>query len=103
MTFIDAVTTCFKKYAAFDGTASRSEFWWFFLFQFGANFIISLISPKLGVAVSLALFLPSIAVGCRRLHDTGRSGWLQLICLIPIIGWIVLVVFWAQDSKANRY
>ena len=103
MTFTDAVSTCFKKYATFDGTASRSEFWWFFLFQFVASFIVSLISPKLSVVVSLGLFLPSVAAGCRRLHDTDRTGWLQLIWLIPIIGWIVLVVFWTQESKANRY
>ena len=103
MTFTEAVSTCLKKYAQFDGTASRSEFWWFYLFQFIASFLVSLVSPKLSIVVSLALLLPSLAAGCRRLHDTDRTGWLQLLWFIPIIGWIIIVVFWVQEGKANRY
>ena len=51
---------------------------------------------------SLALIVPNLAVGARRLHDTGRSGWLQLLLLIPLIGAIVLIVFWVQDSKGDN-
>ena len=103
MTLTDAITTCLKKYATFDGTASVSEYWWFVLFSLIVNLIVGVVSDKLALVVSLALFLPSIAVACRRLHDTDRSGWLQLLGLIPIIGWIVLLVFLVQDGKPNRY
>ena len=103
MTFTEAVSACLKKYAQFDGTASRSEFWWFYLFQFIASFLVSLVSPKLSIVVSLALLLPSLAAGCRRLHDTDRTGWLQLLVLIPLVGWIVLLVFFVQEGKPNRY
>lgn len=103
MTFTDSISTCLKKYATFDGTASVAEYWWFILFTVIVNFGFSMISPKLGIVVNLALFVPTIAVACRRLHDTDRSGWLQLLGLIPIIGWIVLLVFLVQDGKPNRY
>ena len=103
MTFVESITTCLTKYATFDGTAGRSEFWWFFLFQFLLGAVAGVISPKLNMVVTLVLLLPAIAVGCRRLHDTDRTGWLQLLWFIPIIGWIIIVVFWVQEGKANRY
>ncbi|WP_332848657.1 DUF805 domain-containing protein [Massilia sp. S19_KUP03_FR1] len=103
MTVTDSISTCFKKYATFDGTASVSEFWWFFLFQVIVSLLARMLGSNLNLLVSLAIMLPAIAVGCRRLHDTDRSGWLQLLWFIPVIGWIVLVVFWVQDGKANRY
>ena len=103
MTFTESITTCFKKYATFDGSASVSEFWWFFLFQTVATLVGRTLGSNLNLLVSLALILPAIAVGCRRLHDTDRSGWLQLLWFIPVIGWIVLIVFWVQDGKVNRY
>jgi uncharacterized membrane protein YhaH (DUF805 family) len=53
---------------------------------------------------SLLTFLPGLAVAARRLHDTNRSGWLQLLILIPVIGWILVIVWWVQDGKVpNRY
>ena len=76
MTFADSIRTCFAKYADFNGTASRSEFWLFYL----------------------AVLLPDLAVGARRLHDTGKSGWWQLLLIVPL-GVIVLIVFWVQESK----
>lgn len=103
MTFTDSISTCFKKYATFDGTAGVSEFWWFFLFQILVSLLAQMLGNTLNILISLVLFLPALAVGCRRLHDTDRSGWLQLLWLIPLIGWIVLIVFWVQDGKANRY
>jgi uncharacterized membrane protein YhaH (DUF805 family) len=103
MTFTDSISTCFKKYATFDGTASVSEFWWFFLFQILVSLVAQMLGYTISTIISLAMLLPALAVGCRRLHDTDRSGWWQLLALIPIIGWIVLVVFWVQDGKANRY
>jgi uncharacterized membrane protein YhaH (DUF805 family) len=103
MTFIESIQTCFQKYASFDGTARRSEYWWYFLFLVIASMILGQISTTLSVVFSLATLLPSIAVATRRLHDTDRSGWWQLISLVPIVGIIVLIVFLAQDSRPNRY
>lgn len=102
---------CLKKYATFSGRARRSEFWMFFLVSFLIGIGVGIVGSLLGIAVllklvyQLAILLPALAVGCRRLHDTGRSGWLQLLLLIPLIGFIVLVVFWVGDSKAgsNKY
>lgn len=103
MKFSTAVITCLKKYATFGGTASRSEFWWFYLF----NVLVSLGLYFSHEAVSLiflfALLVPSISSASRRLHDTGRSGWWQLIIFIPFIGTVVLIVFLAQRSKVSRY
>jgi uncharacterized membrane protein YhaH (DUF805 family) len=103
MTFADSISTCFKKYATFDGIAQRSEYWWFVLFCVLVSSILNLFSQNISAAFSLATLLPSLAVGARRLHDTDRSGWWQLLMFIPLIGWIVLIVFFAQEGKSNRY
>jgi uncharacterized membrane protein YhaH (DUF805 family) len=103
MTFIDSIKTCFNKYALFEGTASRSEYWWFYLFTVLAPFILRAFSDILSGLLSLAILLPSIAAGARRLHDTDRSGWWQLLWFVPLVGWIVLIIFLAQESRANRY
>jgi uncharacterized membrane protein YhaH (DUF805 family) len=103
MTFLESIKTCFNKYATFDGTASRSEYWWFFLFLCLAAAFCGVFSPTLRTLFNIATLLPSLAVGTRRLHDTDRSGWWQLLVLVPLIGWIILIVFWAQESRANRY
>ena len=104
MTFGESISTCFSKYATFDGRAARSEYWWFVLFTFLASLILGMISETLSGVFSLAVLLPSLAVGARRLHDTDRSGWFLLLWLLPIIGWIVLLFFAAQESKEpNRF
>ncbi len=99
MTFQESIKTCFNKYADFNGRATRSEFWWFVLFLVLVSLGLSVISAILSALFSLAILLPSITVSTRRLHDTGRSGWWQLIGFVPIIGWIVLIVFMAQEGK----
>ena len=109
MTFTDAIKTCFSKYADFNGRASRSEYWYFFLFTILATIALSMIGRPmhlmmLSTVFSLATLLPSLAVGARRLHDTNRSGWMLLIGLIPLVGWIVLIVFLVQEPKEpNQY
>jgi uncharacterized membrane protein YhaH (DUF805 family) len=104
MTFVDSIRTCFKKYADFNGCASVSEFWWWVLFTVIASAVLGIFSYKLQAAFSLLTFVPGIAVAARRLHDTNRSGWLQLLMIIPIIGWILVIVWWVQDGKVpNRY
>lgn len=104
MTFSESIQTCFSKYADFNGTATRSEFWWFTLFCWVASMLINFFGGSIASTVfSLATLLPSIAVGARRLHDTDRSGWWLLISLVPFIGAIVLIVFLVQESRPNRY
>lgn len=102
-TFVDAIKICFNKYADFNGCASRPEFWWWILFTFIATAVFGSISARLSSAFSLVTLLPGIAVTARRLHDTDRSGWLQLLWLIPIVGWILLIIWCAEEGKPNRY
>ncbi len=101
MSFVQSVETCLKKYTDFSGIASRSEYWWFFLFNILMSTVGSIADGILlgtepgstGIIttlVSLGLLLPSLAVGARRLHDINKSGWWQLlwlgfILLIPVI------------------
>lgn len=112
--FMTAVKICLQeKFSNFEGRARRSEFWWFYLacavVNYALNLIFGFFSPTAAMVVSgifsLAILVPSLAVGARRLHDIGKSGWMQLLAIIPIVGAIILIVWWAQDgSKAeNEY
>ena len=99
-----------KKYLDFSGRAQRMEYWMFTLINFLVMLALSIVDAVIGLGIlaplyALAAFIPSIAVGVRRLHDTGRSGWWLLIGLVPLIGIIVLIVFFVQDSQpgANEY
>ena len=103
MTFVEAIKICFAKYADVNGCASRPEFWWWILFTVIATTALQSVSYGLSGAFSIATFLPGIAVGARRLHDTDRSGWWQLLWLIPLVGWIILIIFCAEPGKPNRY
>ncbi len=88
---VDSLVTCFQKYVGFEGRASRSEYWWFFLFTFIASFIAGIIDAILfGIELTdptpvtwilqMAVLLPTIAVSIRRIHDHGKSGW---FCIVP--------------------
>lgn len=104
MTFTGAIKTCFSKYADFNGRATRSEYWWYVLFIVLVSIVLSEISGTLSVIFTLVTLLPSLAVGARRLHDTNRSGWLLLLNLIPIVGWLIVLYFVVQESKEpNRF
>jgi len=105
-----------KKYAAFTGRARRREYWTFTIVNDIISLVLSVIEDLTGIAAetdigvlivifSLFVLIPSLAVSVRRLHDTGRSGWWLLIGLIPIIGALVLLIFFVLDSQAgtNEY
>lgn len=87
-----------KKFAEFEGRASRREFWMFVLANILLSIIIGLFGKALLSLYHLLVLVPSLAVGARRLHDTGRSGWWQLLYFVPVIGWIVLIIFFAERS-----
>jgi len=120
MGFGQAIRTCLGKYGTFSGRASRSEFWWFYLFTAlvsgipiflgaialgvasgsssngsaeGFGLLIAVVLYIIGFLASLAFIIPTLAVGCRRLHDRGTSGWLQLLLLVPCAN-IILIIFW---------
>lgn len=103
MTFGEAVSDGFSKYATFSGRSSRSAYWWWILFYvlifIGASIIDAAIkAPVVAGLVWLAFILPNLAVLVRRLHDTDHTGWWVLIGLIPLVGAIVLIVFACTDS-----
>ena len=100
MNFGQAISTCFAKYAAFSGRASRPEFWWFFLFQILVSIAASMLGDVVASLVSLALLLPALAVGARRLHDIGKSGWWQLI-MLTVIGLLLLIYWWVQPASGD--
>ncbi len=96
----ESVETCItRQYADFIGTATRSEFWWFILFLFVIQALLGIVSHVIAAVFALATLVPYFAVGTRRLRDTGRSPWWWLIGLIPLVGAIVLIVFWAQQGE----
>lgn len=99
MNFADSIRTCFQKYATFNGVAGRPEFWWWLLFTILGSLVTGFISDTLSLVFNLAVLLPSLAVGARRLHDVDRSGWWQLLFLIPLVGLIVVLFWCAQPEK----
>ena len=104
MTFGESIKTCFSKYADFNGRADRTEYWWFELFCLLVIVGAGVVNETLSNLASLALALPSLAVGARRLHDINKSGWWQLLYLIPVIGWIVVIYWAAQPAREpNRF
>lgn len=116
---VQATRMVLSKYATFSGRATRSEFWWWVLSVFVVLAISrlidgALIAPMLGfesfqeeagqplsVIISLLILLPNLAVGARRLHDIGKSGWWLLMGLIPVVGFVVLLYFDVQPSEEN--
>jgi uncharacterized membrane protein YhaH (DUF805 family) len=104
--FVTAVKTCLTKYVDFSGRATRSEYWWFYLFQLLVSVAANLLGSVFGLfaLLPLLLLLPGLAAGARRLHDINRSGWWQLLVLTGI-GILVLIYWWVQpsDESANDY
>lgn len=103
-------TDVLKKYTLFTGRATRQEYWMFVLFSFLVSVALAILegpfhSNILQNLYAVGVFLPSLAVGIRRLHDTNRSGWFSLLGLVPILGWIPLIIFLASEStpETNQY
>lgn len=104
MSFTESIRTCLLRYASFDGCAGRPEFWWFTLFVWIVHAALHGVGADLTATVFwLGTLLPSLAVGTRRLHDTDRTGWWQLLWAVPVLGWIILIVMLAQEGKPNRF
>ena len=102
LSFGEAIGTCFKKFFVFEGRASKSELWYFFLVYMGGSTILDVVAQSkqsellgiLSAIVALGGFFPMISVGCRRLHDINKSGWWQCI---PIYN----LILWSQDSSSG--
>jgi uncharacterized membrane protein YhaH (DUF805 family) len=108
--FGEAIRACLTRYATFAGRARRAEYWWFALFNLLASLALSVLDALafgfgsvglLSTLFSLAIFLPSVSVLVRRLHDTGRSGWWFWISLVPLIGTLILIVWLATPGEAG--
>jgi uncharacterized membrane protein YhaH (DUF805 family) len=133
MGYFDAVSAGFRNYFDFQGRATRPEFWWFFLFTILLSLGTAVADMSLGFGsdtmagpintiAGLAVLIPALSLGTRRLHDIGRSGWWQLLAILPIggtvaitsgdmvspvpivlislVGSILLIYWWCQPSKS---
>jgi len=105
MNFTQAVRRCLTQYATFQGRASRSEYWWFFLACFSTSLACAFINNGLMAAMFLVQFLPALAVTVRRLHDSGLSGWWYLAAVVPFLGSVVLLglMLLKGDPSPNRF
>lgn len=112
MTFNEAIRSGFSNYANFTGRASRSAFWYWMLFATLVGIAADIVdygvgsgNGLIGEIWGLAMLLPNLSVGARRLHDTARSGFWLLVGLVPLVGWILLIVWWCMKGTAgsNQY
>jgi uncharacterized membrane protein YhaH (DUF805 family) len=118
MNISQSISTCFAKFATFGGRASRPEYWWFMLASIVFSYLLQIMvgitmlnnsdeGSAMAVGMNLlflVIAIPQISAGSRRLHDTGRSGWWQLLSF-TVIGLIPLIIWLAQDGnkEANKY
>jgi uncharacterized membrane protein YhaH (DUF805 family) len=110
MNFVQAITSGFSNYVNFSGRAIRSEYWYWILFIILGDIVTGIIDWAIGAQVTTSLFglatlLPNIAVAIRRLHDLDRTGWWILLSLIPIVGWIILLIWYCTRGTdgSNRF
>ena len=102
MNFTQAVSSVFSKYAVFSGRARRSEYWYFTLFTSIVSLLLTLIFGESSIFSSifaLVTLLPGLSVFWRRMHDIGKSGAWFFIVLVPIVGWILMLVWLCRDSE----
>ena len=113
MGMMEAVKSAFSNYVTFSGRARRSEYWFFTLFNMLISIAITIVTVISGIPAigylsylySLIVLVPGWAVFVRRLHDVGKSGWNWLWLVVPVIGWILVLVWLATDSQSgsNQY
>ena len=109
MTFLEAIKACYTKFADFSGRSRRKEYWYFTLLEAAVNiamyFVFGFEQNWIAEIVEILVFLPGIAVTWRRLHDIGRKGTRWLLCLIPVVGWIIVICDLCKDSQPgdNEY
>lgn len=105
-TILSHYKKAFRHYFDFSGTTKRAEFWYFHFVNIIAIAILTVASAGvLGMLYNIIAIIPALSIGARRLHDTGKSAWWQLLILVPIIGIIVLIYLCAKESKTldNKY
>ncbi|MBP3806635.1 MAG: DUF805 domain-containing protein [Oribacterium sp.] len=110
MSFTEAIRSVLSNYKDFNGRARRSEFWWYYLFECIVNFSLSGLSHATGIKAfvwgiyvfNVVLFIPGLALLFRRMHDTGKSAWLLLPCIIPVIGQIFMMLWFLKDSQPGE-
>lgn len=100
MSFGTSIASGFRQYSNFTGTASRSEFWWFQLFLVLVGSGVNAVASGLSVVWFLAIVVPYLAIGVRRLRDAGFNWALLLLGLVPVLGTITVIVLWVQPTKA---
>ena len=107
MNFIESIQTCYKKFFDFSGRASKSDYWWFQLYNAIIYVLSFVFQGDLVLLLSILIIvnlIPVYAVGVRRIHDSDKSGWFVLLSLIPLIGLYVLVLLLQEGSKGkNRF
>ena len=107
MNFLESIQTCYKKFFDFSGRASKSEYWWFQLYNAIIYVLTFVFQGDLVLLFSILIIvnlIPVYAVGVRRIHDSNKSGWLVLISLIPLIGLYIFVLLLQDGSKGkNRF
>ena len=108
--FSEAIGLGFKNYINFSGRATRAEYWWWFLFIVVTGVVLAIIDGVTGIGVLLNIFnlatlIPGLALGARRLHDIGKSGWWQLLWFAIIVGWIIMIVWYCKPGNqlGNKY
>jgi uncharacterized membrane protein YhaH (DUF805 family) len=114
VSFGEAISLAFKNYINFSGRATRAEYWWWCLFLVLTEVVLSITDSITGIGAlqnifNLATFIPGLALGARRLHDIGKSGWWQLLWFAIIVGWIILIVWHIRpgtdyiDESGNQH
>ena len=110
MGFFDAIESGLRKYSQFSERAPRSEYWYWVLLNILGGIVIGLFDTfilrmpqirPLGIIFSLAMIIPNISVTIRRLHDINRSGWWEFLLFVPILGWIVLLIWMCTKGSEN--
>ena len=99
--FIDAIKLFFQNFTNFNGRSRRSEYWWICVFNMIVSFVIGLILPDFAWIWSVIILVPTLSLCVRRLHDIGKSGWWYLLICVPLVGGIILIVWFCRDSDPN--